>query len=166
MSWGDDANGDKAENGGGAWYNDDGVNGGNAANGGNGYSYGGNDDETGGSSYGYGGNDDANKNMYLSNNGNGNGSASQVNGAKRVPVWPFLVAALAVGVVAAALMANKRKKARQGNHALNGSIKRRMELFSGGLHRKQKPAAESSLSENDYENEPTFVEMRDPDDRS
>jgi hypothetical protein len=147
--WGDDGNGKKSESSGGSWYDDD--------------TYGGTGN---GNGYGNVGNDDANKNEYLSSNSNGSGHASQVKGAKSMPVWPFLVAALTVGVVAAALMAKKRKKARQGNHALNGSIKRRMELFSGGLHRKEKPAAASPLYENDYENEPSFVEMRDPDDRS
>jgi len=79
---------------------------------------------------------------------------------KSMPVLPFLFAALTVGVVAAALMAKKRKRARQGNIALNGSIKRRMELFNGGLNRKEKPAAASPLYENDYQNEPPVVEMR------
>ncbi|KAK1735095.1 hypothetical protein QTG54_014161 [Skeletonema marinoi] len=59
----------------------------------------------------------------------------------------------------------KRPKEARGNHALKGSVKRRVELFSRGLPRKEKPAAESSLYENDYENEPSFGEMRDPDDR-
>jgi hypothetical protein len=36
-----------------------------------------------------------------------------------------------------------------------------MELFNGGMFRKQPAAA--SLSANDFENEPSFVEMRDPD---
>jgi len=145
-----------SENGGGSWYNDDG-----------------NSEETenddvngGGGDDNFVGSDDAESTQYLSNNsGNGNANAAQINSGKSMPVWPFLVAALTVGVVAAALMAKKRKQARRGNHALNGSIKRRMQLFSGGVPRKEKPAAESSLYENDYENEPSFVEMRDPDDR-
>jgi hypothetical protein len=144
-SWGDDGNGDKS-----GYNNDansDGVeNGGAVAN---------NDNGNGNSGY-----DDANKNQYLSSNSNGSGNASQIKGAKSMPVWPFLVAALAVGVVAAALMAKKRKKARQGKKALKRSIKSRMELFSGGLHRKEKPAAASPLYENDYQNEPPVVEMR------
>jgi hypothetical protein len=35
-----------------------------------------------------------------------------------------------------------------------------MELFNGGLNRKEKPAAASPLYENDYQNEPPVVEMR------
>jgi len=147
-----------SENGGGSWYNDDGNSEETENDDGNGGS--GGDDN-------FVGSDDAESTQYLSNNsGNGNGNAqAQINSGKSMPVWPFLVAALTVGVVAAALMAKKRKQARRGNHALNGSINRRMQLFSGGVPRKEKPAAESSLYENDYENEPSFVEMRDPDDR-
>ncbi len=134
-SWRNDGNGDKAV-------------GGDAANGGNG---------------------DADTTIYSSYSANLSGGASQVNGAKSVPVWPFLFAAFAIGAVVGALMSNKREKARQGNQALKGSIKKRMELFPGGLHREGKHAAhsslsaESSLSENDYEHERSFVEMRDHD---
>eukprot|EP00986_Skeletonema_menzelii_P000804 scaffold237_cov146-Skeletonema_menzelii.AAC.7 len=153
--YGDDENGEKSENG---WYNDDAGNYG----GGSDENYGENaEEEENSGDDAYVGSDDSEKNQYLSNSNGKGGNAVQINSGKSMPVWPFLVAALAVGVVAAALIANRRKKARRGNHALNGSIKRRMELFSGGLPRKEKPAAESSLYENDYENEPSFVEMED-----
>jgi len=146
VSWRNDGNGDKA-------VTDDGANsgggedGGDAANGGNG---------------------DADTTIYSSYSANLSGGASQVNGANSVPVWLFF-AAFAIGAVVGALMSNKREKARQGNQALKGSIKKRMELFPGGLHREVKHAAgnslsaKSSLSENDYENERSFVEMSDHD---
>ena len=98
-------------------------------------------------------NDDAAQNSYVSNSYQ-SANASQIAGGKSLPVWPFLAAALIVGVIAAVLMANKRKQDRRGNHALNEFIKR-------GLPRREKPAAESSLYENDYENESSFVEMKD-----
>ena len=63
------------------------------------------------------------------------------------------------------LATKKRKQAKQGEPALNGSVKKRMELFSGGKFRREGTIAAASLYENGYENEPSFVEMRDPDDR-
>ena len=36
-----------------------------------------------------------------------------------------------------------------------------MELFHGGMFRKEQTAAASPLSENDFGNEPSKVEMRD-----
>ena len=63
------------------------------------------------------------------------------------------------------LWQQKRKQAKQGEPALNGSVKKRMELFSGGKFRREGTIAAASLYENGYENEPSFVEMRDPDDR-
>jgi len=105
------------------------------------------------------GNGDSTQEQYLANeytNG-GSGSASQVEGAKGLHVWAFLVAALVVGIVAAALMANKKRKKTQPNdHTLSGSVKKRMALFGGGMFHKDTAAAKSSLCENDYANEPTF----------
>ena len=164
VAWGEDGyksassgNGDDGDNensSGNSWYDDDAGNSG-----------GGSDDGNSGDDA-YGGSDDEARNSYLSNNNGNGGNAVQINSGKSMPVWPFLAAALVVGVVAAALIANRRKQARRGNHALNGSIKRRMELFSGGLPRKEKPAAESSLYENDYENEPSYVEMGGPEEQT
>ena len=53
--------------------------------------------------------DNSNQEQYLANeytNG-GSGNAAQVDGSKGLNVWPFLAAALVVGIVAAALMAKK-----------------------------------------------------------
>jgi len=53
--------------------------------------------------------DDSTQEQYLANeytNG-GSGNAAQVDGSKGLNVWPFLAAALVVGIVAAALMAKK-----------------------------------------------------------
>jgi hypothetical protein len=53
--------------------------------------------------------DNSTQEQYLANeytNG-GSGNAAQVDGSKGLNVWPFLAAALVVGIVAAALMAKK-----------------------------------------------------------
>jgi len=103
--------------------------------------------------------DNSTQESYLANeytNG-GSGNAAQVDGSKGLNVWPFLAAALVVGIVAAALMAKKKRQRTEPNsHTLSGSVQKRMALFGGGMFRKEKPAAASSLCENDYENEPSL----------
>ena len=67
-----------------------------------------NDDSSGEENY----DDNENTNteeQYLEYNeyNEGSGYANQINGKKNLNVWPFLIAALVVGTVAAALMAKK-----------------------------------------------------------
>lgn len=78
----------------------------------------------------------------------GSGYANQINGKKNLNVWPFLIAALVVGIVAAALMTKKRKQTANGyRDTLAKSVKRRMQYFQGGS------SASVSLSQNGYDNE-------------
>jgi hypothetical protein len=108
-----------------------------------------NDDSSGEENY----DDNENTNteeQYLEYNeyNEGSGYANQINGKKNLNVWPFLIAALVVGTVAAALMAKKRKQTTNGGaDTLAKSVKRRMQYFQGGS------SASVSLSQNGYENE-------------
>lgn len=115
--------------------NDDGANGGNNQ---------GNDDGSG-----------SGEDQYLYNEYNGgNGNVNQITGGKSISVWPIIIAAIAIGAVAAALVATKkRKRSEQPDHVLNGSVRKRMELFRGGMFRKEQTTASSALCENGYVNE-------------
>jgi hypothetical protein len=102
-----------------------------------------------------GGNNNDNENtsteeQYLEYNeyNEGSGYANQINGEKNLNIWPFLIAALVVGIVAAALMTKKRKQTANGyRDTLAKSVKRRMQYFQGGS------SASVSLSQNGYDNE-------------
>lgn len=62
------------------------------------------------------------------------------------------------------LVLPKRKRTKNRNHGLNASVKKRMELFTAGAYMSQRQkTATASLSANDYGNEPSMVEIRDPD---
>ena len=66
-------------------------------------------DEADADGYSYNDDNSSAQEQYLTNeyNNGDSGNATQVNGSKGLNVWPFLAAALVVGVVAAALMAKK-----------------------------------------------------------
>lgn len=91
----------------------------------------------------------------LGNGDNYQGTGSSAGAAVNVGI--FLVGAAVAAVVGAALMATrKRRQEDEENHPLEGSLKKRMKLFSGGVFRKKGPALNGDVAE---DGAPAFIEI-------
>lgn len=160
----DSSNQDSAES-----YNNDSSSNGSSSSSGNGsdsYSKnsngdGGNDDAMADVSYDdkYDWNGDGHDNDWtqseLGNGDNYQGTGSSAGAAVNVGI--FLVGAAVAAVVGAALMATrKRRQEDEENHPLEGSLKKRMKLFSGGVFRKKGPALNGDVAE---DGAPAFIEI-------
>lgn len=89
----------------------------------------------------------------------GRGSGAGGNNSAATNIGPFLLGALAAGIIGAALMVTrKRRQEQEENHPLEGSLKKRMKLFNGGVFRKKKgPTLNGEIA--GAESAPAFIEI-------
>jgi len=119
------------------------------------YSNGGDDD---GSAYVSGGDQWQADGWEQNNLGNRDGASGA--GLSAGNIAPFVIGALIAGVMGAAfVVTRKRRQEQEDAHPLEGSLKKRMKLFSGGVFRRKKKGMLDDDVEEGGGGTPAFVEI-------
>lgn len=97
---------------------------------------------------------------WTENNLGTNKSGNAAEGGDKVDPAPFILGALVAGVIGAAFVVTRKRRQDQDDaHPLEGSLKKRMRLFSGGvLSRKKRPILNDDVEEANG-NTPAFIEI-------
>lgn len=92
---------------------------------------------------------------------NAAGSGSIESGSSAKSIGTFIFVALAAGVAGAAFMVSRKNRdEEEHNHPLEGSLKKRMKLFTGGVFRKPRVGGSLNIPGDDGNgNTPAFIEI-------
>jgi len=102
---------------------------------------------------------DDNYSWESSNLDNGAGSSVSIGGGSSAKsIGAFIFVAMAAGLAGAAFMVSrKNREEEENNHPLEGSLRKRMKLFTGGVLRQ--PRMGGSLNIPGVDDNPSFIEI-------